>query len=378
MTTAEMTGPSDHIRAVLRRPEVALGLSLAEWDLLVRQARRAGLLARIAYALDGADLTRQVPEKPRQHLEAERVLAEKHARDVRWEVRCIAEALQPLGLPVILLKGGAYALSGLPPARGRVFSDIDILVPKERIDEVEEALKARGWYTAGHDAWDQRFYRRWMHQIPPLTHFERGATIDVHHTIVPETARIALPAAALRQRVKPVLDAPGIFVLDPADMVLHSATHLFNEGEFDRGLRDLIDLDLLLRHFGGEAAFWTALVARAAELDLKRPLFYCLRYTRRLLETPVPEATVAAVTRFGPPAPQRRLMDFLFLHALRPAHQSCRDAWSGLALWPLYVRAHHLRMPAHLLLPHLVRKAVMRRLEKLGFDAKPARVLPQR
>ena len=38
-------------------------------------------------------------------------------------------------------------------------------------------------------------------------------------------------------------------VLAPADMVLHSAVHLFTEGEFSRGLRDLCDLDLAVARF---------------------------------------------------------------------------------------------------------------------------------
>jgi glutaconate CoA-transferase subunit A len=38
-----------------------------------------------------------------------------------------------------------------------------------------------------------------------------------------------------------------------------------------------------------------------------------------------------------------------------------RGAAEGLARWLLYVRSHWLRMPPHLLVPHLVRKAWMRR-----------------
>jgi len=55
-------------------------------------------------------------------------------------------------------------------------------------------------------------------------------------------------------------------------------------------------------------------------------------------------------------------MDALFVPALYPAHPSCDIALTGLARWALYVRAHYLRMPWHLPLPHLARKAVRRRL----------------
>jgi AcrR family transcriptional regulator len=139
-----------------------------------------------------------------------------------------------------------------------------------------------------------------------------------------------------------------------------------NEGKFDRGLRDLDDMSLLLRHFGTKPGFFEALVERAAELDLRRPLFYALRYTATLLETPVP-ADIRNADRLRPPRPAlRAFMDLLFEQALRPDHPSCRDGLSGIALWLLYVRAHHLLMPAHILVPHLLRKAYVRRFKEEG------------
>jgi hypothetical protein len=53
-------------------------------------------------------------------------------------------------------------------------------------------------------------------------------------------------------------------------------------------------------------------------------------------------------------------MTILLERALRPDHPDSRDGLSALALWLLYVRAHHLKMPAHILIPHLLRKALMR------------------
>jgi hypothetical protein len=55
-------------------------------------------------------------------------------------------------------------------------------------------------------------------------------------------------------------------------------------------------------------------------------------------------------------------MAWLLAIALRPNHPSCDGPWTPLARWLLYVRAHWLRMPLRLLLPHLLRKAWERRL----------------
>ncbi|UUZ51357.1 hypothetical protein LP420_18985 [Massilia sp. B-10] len=44
-------------------------------------------------------------------------------------------------------------------------------------------------------------------------------------------------------------------------MVIHSATHLFYDGEFDKGLRDLLDLHRLLTEFGATPGFWQVLLS---------------------------------------------------------------------------------------------------------------------
>lgn len=147
-------------------------------------------------------------------------------------------------------------------------------------------------------------------------------------------------------------------------MVLHAATHLFNEGEFARGLRDLDDINQLVRYFGAQPEFWPTLAGRAAELNLTRPLFYALRYTRHVLGTPVPASALKALEFAAPSRPLLNIMDLLFDRGMRSPHPDCRDALSAPALWSLYARAHYLRMPLRLLVPHLLRKATRPRKDE--------------
>ena len=344
---------------VLRDPGIVQGLDGAGWDLLLRQADAANLDACLLVLLEDAGLLDTVPAAPRAHLEWTRVGAAGHARAARYEVRQIGRALDGLGLPLILLKGAAYAMAGLDAGRGRLFSDIDILVPKERLPEVEAALMMHGWITTQHDAYDQRYYRQWMHELPPMQHARRGNSIDVHHAILPETAPVRPDPARLRASARPIPGAPHLGTLSPVDMVLHSAVHLFFDGEFDKGLRDLVDLHRLLTQFGKEPGFWDALPMRARELELGRPLFYALRYCPRLLGTVVPPAVQAAVAPEGPNVALLWLMDRLFGRALLPLHASCADAFSDAARFVLYVRGNWLRMPPLLLARHLFHKAFL-------------------
>lgn len=347
------------LHQVLSKPEKMLSLSLSDWDLLIRQARRAGLLTKL---FDAIDQPEQLPQRPLVHLQSARVMTNKHQRDVRWEVRCILEALTQFEHPVLLLKGAAYLMADLPPAESRFFSDIDILVPKKAIESAEKILRLKGWVFGEVDEYDQRYYRTWMHELPPLRHGVRNTILDVHHNILPETAKLHPDANKLLEQAVPVSGYENLYVLSPVDMILHSATHLFHDGELEHGLRDLLDLDALLRHFGKQETFWDQLVERAVELNLSRPLYYALHYTQQVLQTPVPDVAMKAVLAIGKPsAALAWLMNALFSRALMPDHPSCDDAFTPLARWLLYVRSHYLRMPFHLLFPHLIRKAIKKR-----------------
>jgi hypothetical protein len=181
--------------------------------------------------------------------------------------------------------------------------------------------------------------------------------VDVHHAILPETARSKPDSAKLIAAARELPGQPGVKTLAPMDMVIHSACHLFHEEELHHGLRDLVDLDALLRAFGGEPGFWESLPARARELDLARPLYHALRYAGKLLHTPVPADTLRQAAAFAPPLPQRLLLDALYGRALQSPHPSCADYASGIARRLLFVRAHWLRMPPRLLARHLAHKA---------------------
>lgn len=344
------------ILQVLREPRRAAALPLAQWDLLIRQARAANLLARLAWLMDNEAPDAALPEQVQRHLRGALLVAARHRQAVLWEIEQVRAALAGAQLPTILLKGAAYVAADLPCARGRLFSDIDVLVPKAQINAAEAALMLHGWGSTHHDAYDQRYYRQWMHELPPMQHGKRMTVVDVHHAILPETARSRPDSAKLIAAARPIASQPVLKTLAPMDMVLHSACHLFHEEELHHGLRDLVDLDGLLRCFGDDPAFWKGLSARARELDLARPLYYALRYARKMLHTPVPEETMRDAAAGAPSLPLRVVMDGLYGRALQAPHASCEDGLTGLARRMLFVRAHWLRMPVGLLVRHLGHK----------------------
>ena len=344
---------------ILVEPAKMANLPLADWDRLICEANAVGLLARLHALSVARDQFHCLPDVVKPHLVAADKAAANEQLSMRWEVDRVDRALD---MPFILLKGSAYLLSGLPTAKGRVSSDLDILVPQDCIAAVEKKLLEHGWEHIKLDDYDQYFYRHWSHELPPLQHRERGTVVDVHHTILPPTGRLRPDPKKLIAASLPLGDTK-FRVLAPVDMVLHSAAHGFQDGDFKRPLRDLVDINGLLRHFGQDEKFWYDLGARAEELDLTRPLFYALRYAQRYLETPIAPELLSRTHCWQPAWPALRAMDTI-VDQVVTAGPWRDDVSLKLAQQMLYIRSHWLRMPPHLLIPHLLRKLLRKRKEQ--------------
>ena len=325
--------------AALADPASVLGLDAAGWQAVLAAARAELLLGSLAARVRGL----AAPQAVVTILDDARASAEQGRVQALWEAEMARRALAGVAAPVVLLKGTAFVAAGFDAGVGRSIGDLDILVPREALDRVEAALLAAGWEWVKPDAYDDLYYRRWMHELPPLTHPARDRMIDVHHTILPPTAR-PTPDAAMLIEGSMALEN-GLRTLAPADMVVHAAAHLFADGDLTGGLRNLWDIDRLVREHAS-SAFWAALAAAGRRHGLLAHLARSLRLAARLYATPV-AAGIAGRTRAGDALYARRLL--------------ARDGWGrerrrGLRL-AFYVRSHWIRMPPLLLARHLWIKA---------------------
>ena len=316
----------------LRDPASVAAIDGAGWTDLIAMARAEQLAGSLAERVAGLPM----PPAAARLLAAAKASTEQGRIAALWEAEMARRALAPLDVPVVLLKGTAYVAAGLAAGVGRSIGDLDILVPRDRIDEVEAALIAAGWEWVKPDPYDDDYYRRWMHELPPLIHRERDRMIDVHHNILPLTARISPNVGAmLADRIDL---GTGLSVLSREDMVLHSVAHLFADGDLAGGLRNLWDIHRLLDEFTDDD-FIEPLAARVQRHGLVAELSRAVRLADHLYGN---GASLTAIDR-------------LFLRRLL-----ARDGW-GRATRPVtrlgfYVRSHWLRMPPAMLARHLLTK----------------------
>lgn len=342
---------------ILRDPEALPDLSTCDWNLLLQESRSERLCARLSWIIEDRGQAACCPPGVWVDLNAQRFFAEHKQAQVRLELRKLHKALAPAVIPMLLLKGGAYVQAGLRVARGRDFADLDIMVPGARLEAAETALEAKGWVCETRNRYDQRYYRRWMHELPPVHHRTRTLEVDIHHALLPLTGRLRPDPALIWRDSQPLPDAP-YRVPCPEDLLLHSAAQVFQDGEIAGQLHGLLDLHQLIDELGRTPGFWDRLLPRAQALELGRPLYYALRFCRQLFDTPIPQWVLRSAQPFAPAPLSGRLMDLLVPRVLEPRAPARPPA--ALSSWLLFVRSHWLRMPPGLLAGHLLRKAVRR------------------
>lgn len=308
----------------LADPSSVAGLDADGWTALLAMARAEQLIGTLALRLDGLAM----PNAVMAILADARAAAEHGRRAALWEAEMARRALVAVDGPVVLLKGTAFVAAGLAAGQGRSIGDLDILVPRRALDAVEAALLAAGWEWVKPDPYDDAYYRRWMHELPPLIHRERDRMIDVHHTILPLTARITPDAGTLI--AGSVALENGLRTLSPNGMLVHAAAHLFADGDLAGGLRNLWDIRCLVDELGSDG-----LDAEARRHGLSREVARSLR----LVDALFGEGKASGVDR-------------VYIRRV-----TARDGWGRptrpLTRFAFYVRSHWLRMPPAMLARHL-------------------------
>lgn len=336
----------DDLILALRDPTAAQWHDAARWSAVISVARGEALLGTLAarmVAHAGATLASEL----QSFFEAVNRAEHQSQRLAVWEAEMARRALHPLGIPIVLLKGTAFAFAGLPPAPGRQIGDLDILVPYAALDATEQALIKADWEWVKTDAYDAGYYRNHMHELPPMIHATRDRMIDVHHTILPRTHRITPDAAALLADARALPgDYIGLSILAPTDMICHAAAHLFADGDLAGGLRNLWDIHVLIPFFESEEQdFWPQLEDRAALHGLTKAVDRALRLSHQVYGTVVPQRWQSATVSDG--LYRRRL--------------TARSDWGRenrpITRLAFYIRSHWMRMPPLMLARHLLTKA---------------------
>jgi hypothetical protein len=357
--------PPAHVASLLSAvmsPDAAQSFDAPTWDLLIRTARRTQLLGTLAARIASARSV-SPPERARRLLEAAAIESRFRQAKVRHLLATIAPVISRSASTALLLKGAAYVMQSRAVAAGRLPADVDVLVPRADLQEVESALLDAGWQYDAIDPYDDRYYRRWSHELPPMRAAGQALELDLHHAILPPYGRVRPSIAQLLDASEPITGQP-FRALCATDQILHVAAHLFQDGDCANRLRDLVDFDFLFAEaarVGGADFFADALTQRARNLGLTRALAYTASFAAEWAGS---EGGALVAERLASSYGGWTTVAVIGLAArgIAPVHPDAEPEGVGarLPLLLLSARSLWLRMPPHRGVQHALAKLLRR------------------
>lgn len=221
---------------------VALGRPLSSPDLPRSEDRWASVLRLsgdhlvtpvLRWALrEQEGLYDQLPPSVVDYLEAVYVLNLEKNLFCEEQLGELISDLNGIEVTPVLLKGAAMLAGGLYPTSGeRIITDLDILIPEERLSEVLARMLALGYQSTegtidlAEVALNELSHR---HHYPALVHRDRPVSIELHvQPVVSRYRPLLATEDVLCGARKAALPGGECFLPDPTKMIIHNVVHAF-------------------------------------------------------------------------------------------------------------------------------------------------------
>jgi hypothetical protein len=236
-----------------------------QWESLVEPANQYLLCPALYGALNLKKLLPSIPAELRQYLQTLYEANSERNRRLMALAQETVRHLNDVGVEPVLLKGTANLFSGLYPDAGmRFLSDIDILVPADKMTDCVGRLLTADYglqYDPKSIDWKQ------SHHYPPLLKKSENIRVELHREILGEKySRLLDAGSVMRDALS--LTVEGMRVPSAHHRIIHNIAHTqVQDGNYVFGtiaLRQLYDFVLMADAFDGRID-WPA-----AALQFKR------------------------------------------------------------------------------------------------------------
>jgi hypothetical protein len=271
----------------------SLDLSVAEWQSLIGLGSNNFVLSHLAVVLAQLAPRIEIPSDVREYFAAVLHLGQTRSKAVRAQLNEIVVVLNSQGITPVLLKGAAYETIGLYERPGtRLFSDLDVLIPIEKMAAASSALEAAGYRR---NEASLAALGEGHHHLPEMTKADRLAGVELHREPLRWQAQSLLPSAEMLAGDRLTVGAVGeAIVPSPTQLALHNILHgqvsNYRHWQSTFLLRDAFDLVAFHRHwpdridwteitrrlerggFGGVAAFYVRAAFESFGVDAPAPI----------------------------------------------------------------------------------------------------------
>ncbi|MCG2787404.1 MAG: nucleotidyltransferase family protein [Anaerolineae bacterium] len=299
-----MTHPSDPpipVQQFITGNANSAELSSTAWAGLLAQAQSQGLAPLLYWKLSQAGTISSIPDFARAALREAYAATWSTNQKILQELEVLARLFDEAGIPVVVLKGACFALTIYPDIGLRPMGDLDILVPRAKLDQAVQIARALGYVDAAPDAAsglnDLIGHHACLRKLGSPAHL-----LEIHDSLVAEKSfTFAVPMDWFWQQTRPLEHAkyPGLRILSPTAQLLFAAAHaMLQHGGQNAPLRWFYDIDQLIRFYGQELD-WQALIAQARLFEWGSALSAALARAVTCFDTPLPDPLRASLSELS-------------------------------------------------------------------------------
>ena len=211
------------------------------------------------------------------------------------ELRRVLKALREENLEVIVLKGAALAEIVYGQWALRPMSDIDLLVRKEKLAEVEAKLVHMGYVLEEHGKTKEYYQEHHYHVV-----FAKSAAtaIEVHWHIQRPIAPFRIDIDDLWKRAQPAaLAGVEALVLSPEDLLLHLCQHAWKHN-LSGGIRPLCDIAETTNYYRKKID-WKKVATLSSDWQMAPCLYLGLWLAREMLGARIPQSFIKRLRPAG-------------------------------------------------------------------------------
>jgi hypothetical protein len=272
-----------------RLSEAELVINLAnvsseEWEALLLRSQSHGVSPQCYKRLKDPTISISVPPLILEELKKEYLHTAYANTLILHSLGKVLQAFNLADIHVIPLKGIQLAENIYQNIALRVMGDVDLLVQKNDLDQIQQQLTTLGytsrpyWLEAEHDL---------SHSLPPFSK-PKAADLDIHWDFENPDSPFKVDIDGLWRRAVPVkIAGVDVLSLSPEDFLLHLCMHTSYHHRFENGLRSLCDLSATLNAYQS-ILDWPLFLARTHEWGVERCVFLSLHLAQMLVGAKIP------------------------------------------------------------------------------------------
>lgn len=250
-----------------------------DWERLVSLSYAHGIAPLVYHSLQQSAVNHRMPPAVARALRDSYYLNAARNSLLYSELTRVLNVLSDQSIEVIVLKGAALAEAVYSHRALRPMSDIDLLVKRERLAEVETTLLDIG-YALDAGMKEHHYHFAFTKSAAPA--------VEIHWHVQGPTDPFRVDIDGCWRRAESIT-LPGVeaLVLSPEDLVLHLCQHMHKHNLLG-GIRPLCDIAETIKCYG-DGIVWTKIASFSSEWGMNAGSYLVLSLARELLDAPVPE-----------------------------------------------------------------------------------------